>query len=206
MTDAPLSGRIGAGPTGDQFFSRRVQGDASGRIACEAPQGLRDARLLLVTYEHSALRSRISKDAPLSNGDKVELGTLDRDMTEIAIIRYTAPTLVVKAVDQDGKTIAEAEPKIEYAASRAPIQGGYSRNGKPAGDVSFQPQNDGRWRTEQLLPDEDITLTVEAAGYPPSSQKLLLSEGATKELEVWLQKVTNDTPAAGQADSAAQSM
>ena len=54
--------------------------------------------------------------------------------------------------------------------------------------MSFARQDDGRWRSSQLLPDEEFTVTVDAPGYEPKSEKLKLSEGAVKELEVRLKK------------------
>ena len=55
-------------------------------------------------------------------------------------------------------------------------------------DVKFEKQSDGRRRTSGLLPDEEFTLTVEAEGYEPKSEKLKLPEGVTKELEMKLKK------------------
>ncbi len=54
-------------------------------------------------------------------------------------------------------------------------------------DVSYERQEDGRLRSEQLLPDEEVTVTVVAAGYVPKSATLKLAEGAVKELTVRLQ-------------------
>ena len=43
--------------------------------------------------------------------------------------------------------------------------------------MSLEEHGDGRWRTSQLLPDEEITVTVEADGYETKSETLSLPEG-----------------------------
>jgi len=82
-------------------------------------------------------------------------------MTEISVIRYESPVLLVNAVSDDGKTIKGFQAKIKYAPGREP-QGDTSGTENPAGDVLFESQDDGRWRTSQLLPDEEFTVSVEA--------------------------------------------
>jgi hypothetical protein len=145
-------------------------------------------RLSWIDDAQHVLRTRVPKNAASSNGREVDLGIIDRDKTDIALIRYMAPTLLVRAVAEDGKTIKGFQAKLKYLPGRAPTEGEYLRDGKPAGDVSFARQDDGRWRASQLLPDEGFTVTVDAPGYEPKSEKLKLSEGAVKELEVRLKK------------------
>ena len=55
-------------------------------------------------------------------------------------------------------------------------------------DILFESLDDGRWRSQRLLPDQEFTLTLEAPGYKPNSQKLSLPEGTTKELVVKLKR------------------
>ncbi len=50
----------------------------------------------------------------------------------------------------------------------------------------FREQDDGRFRSVRLLPDQPLTLTVTADGYRPRFETLKLSEGVTKELELIL--------------------
>jgi hypothetical protein len=57
------------------------------------------------------------------------------------------------------------------------------------GDVDFEKQADGRWRSEGLLPDENLRLTVEAEGYQSYSQPVNLPEGSTREVEARLQRL-----------------
>ena len=55
------------------------------------------------------------------------------------------------------------------------------------GDVYFEKQEDGRWRSESLLPDEPFLLIVEADGYKPGCDRFTLAEKEIKNLEVRLQ-------------------
>jgi hypothetical protein len=110
-------------------------------------------------------------------------------MDQIAIIRYVAPILLVKVVDEEGKLIEDAWVALMYAPGRAPHGGGqYIRNGRNAGHVSLEENGDGRLRSSQLLPDEEFTLQVEVKGYETHSQKLTLPEGKTREVVVLMKR------------------
>jgi hypothetical protein len=151
--------------------------DSSGKMTVLAPKGLRDATLVLDADD--AVRYRKAKDAPLINDRTVPLGALDENVQGIIAIRYRSPAVVVKAVAADGALIEDCKPKAVYPRGidvRTP------------GDVFFKPLDDGRWRSERLLPDQEFTLTLEAPGYKSNSQKLSLPEGTTKELVVKLKR------------------
>jgi protocatechuate 3,4-dioxygenase beta subunit len=165
--------------------------DEGGHFVVRAPNGLKNARLHLSTTEHCSLRVRMTKDGPLINPrSEIDLGTLEHDIRGIEAIRYNAPVVLAKGVDEDGKTIKGFQVELKYVRESMQMHGPrfLREDGKPAGDVSFSRQDDGRLRSEQLLPDEEFTLTVEAEGYEPKSEKLELPEGATKELEVKLKE------------------
>ena len=94
--------------------------------------------------------------------------------------------LLVKAVAEDGKGIGgfRHDQVRPWPLARRNVR----RTASPSATVDFMPENDGRWSTTGLLPDEGFTLTVEAEGYEPKSEKLKLPEGAVKELEVRLKR------------------
>ena len=186
MGFAPMLSARTEGTGHESWFFTDTQIDEHGHFVAKAPKGLK-ATLNIHDNEHHALRSRVSKDTPLRNGHRVDLGVLDKDTAQITVVRYTAPILLVKAVDEGGKPIEGFQAKIKYMPGRF-SDGEYIRDGKPAGDVGFECQNDGRWRTSQLLPDEEFTVTIEAQGYEPKAEKLKLPEGAVKELELRLTK------------------
>jgi len=144
-------------------------------------------QLDLMTNEHGALRWRRAKGQPLQNGRRLSLGTVTDDVKGIEVIRYVAPILVVKAACKDGTKPADLAVTADYAE-------GVNREGKyilPGGhnsDVTFEKQEDGRFRSEQLLPDEEVTVTAHAAGCICKPVKIKLPEGATKEIEIALVK------------------
>jgi hypothetical protein len=53
-------------------------------------------------------------------------------------------------------------------------------------DVSFEEQEDGRFRSSQMFPDEEVTVSAHAEGYASKSEKVKLEEGTTKEIEIVL--------------------
>lgn len=184
-----LTGRTdGPSPT---FWFANTQIDKQGRFTAKAPKGLR-IRLTLHDNEHHALRTRVAEGAPLTNDRDVDLGKLEEDAADITIVRYVAPILLVKAVDQKGKTIAGFQPKIKYLPGRY-HEGEYVRDGRSAGDVNFERQTNGQWRTSQLLPDEEFVLTVEAPGYRSRFETMSVPEGVTKEV-TWRLKKKSDGP------------
>ena len=57
----------------------------------------------------SGCRVRMAKGAPLSNQSAITLGTLERDIRAIEIIRYDSPTLLVKPMAADGTLLRNAK-------------------------------------------------------------------------------------------------
>jgi RNA polymerase sigma-70 factor (ECF subfamily) len=105
--------------------------------------------------------------------------------------------VTVRAVDSEGKPVAEFKPAIFYRSGVKPRQEGSRWISGVDGEVNFEKQEDGRWRSEQLLPDEEFILTVFADGYQPTSEVLTLAEGSLKDLSIVLHKKpadANDEP------------
>ncbi|MBX6314714.1 MAG: carboxypeptidase regulatory-like domain-containing protein [Isosphaeraceae bacterium] len=177
-----LFGRIDGG-----FWHTEGHPTPDGKIVIRAPHGLEQAQLDLMTNEHGALRHRLAKDKPLENNRQVMLGTLDHDIKGIEIIRYTAPIVLVKVVDPDGRKPQGARVIATYPEGRSQFGGRLILPNGERSDVSFEEQEDGRFRSEQLFPDEEVTITAKADGYRPRSEKLKLPEGAIKELEIVLE-------------------
>jgi beta-lactamase regulating signal transducer with metallopeptidase domain/protocatechuate 3,4-dioxygenase beta subunit len=171
------------------FWFAQGKMDENGKMTLLAPHGLTDAKLSLSTNEHGALRWRRGPNGGLSAQREVDLGTLTDDVKNIEIIRYVAPILIMNAVDESGKQLKNFQAKVEYAPDRGLKSRGMFVNGVQ-GDVFQEKQEDGRWRTSQLQPDEEVTVTLSAEGYKPHVEKLKLAEGTTKELNAKLEKDT----------------
>jgi hypothetical protein len=105
-----------------------------------------------------------------------------------------APILVVNAVDKDGKQIKGFKAKAVYQPGRSNKEPGSSFVNGVQGDVYFENQEDGRWRSSQMFPEEEVTVTASADGYQAKSEHLKLDEGVTKELTLVLEKAPATTP------------
>jgi hypothetical protein len=92
------------------------------------------------------------------------------------------PILFIKVVDwKKGNPVEGVKISTEYPEEAKKCH-------LPFVTPQFTRLNDGRWRSTHLVGGEDFTLTVQAPGYRPASQKLNLPPNVTKELEVKLQK------------------
>jgi beta-lactamase regulating signal transducer with metallopeptidase domain/5-hydroxyisourate hydrolase-like protein (transthyretin family) len=170
------------------FWFGEAKVDNNGKMTLLAPHGLTEARLSLMTNEHGVLRHRLKKGEPLRAAREINLGTLDDDVKGIEIIRYTAPILIVDARDKDGKQIKDFKVKVTYKADTGKKRPGESFINGVQGDVFQEKQEDGRWRTFNLLPDEEVEVVVSANGYKSHTEKQKLAEGKTKELAPVLEK------------------
>ena len=93
----------------------------------------------------------------------------------------------IEEVGADGSPVKDFKVTLQYPKDKKVIDTHYILKGL-ATDVIFEKQEDGPWRSEELLPDEEFTVFVRADGFKPKSERLKLPEGAIKELEVKLEK------------------
>ncbi|HEY4312840.1 MAG TPA: carboxypeptidase regulatory-like domain-containing protein [Pirellulales bacterium] len=170
---------------GQFYFANSSTPGQDGKLIALAPHGA-DVELDLSTNEHSSLRWRMSHDAPLQRGRRVKLGVMEEDLSGFEIIRYTAPILLVKPVDEQGNVLPDCQPVLNYTRET---------DGKEemtayttGGHVSFEKQPDGRWRSSQLLPDEPFSIDLKKEGYATTAQKLSLAEGEDREVVLVMKK------------------
>src|SRR5207248_1829279 len=111
------------------------------------------------------------------------------------IVRYVAPIIVINATTKDGKQVKDFKATAEYTtfSSDPDKKSGkksssdskkkvYLVGGGKKTDTIQDEQYDGRYRTSQLLPDREVTVTVSADGYATASRKLSVLEGKTEEV------------------------
>lgn len=170
------------------FWFEMAKVDANGKVTLLAPHGLQNARLNMMTNEHGSLRHRMSKKEPFLRGRELNLGTLDRDVKGIEIVRYVAPILIIKVVDKDGKKPKDAAVSAIYPPQQGLREGRFILKKGLQSDVTFEEQEDGRFRSSQLLPDLEVTITGHGEGYQSKNRKVTLAEGTTKEIEIVLEK------------------
>ena len=125
----------------------------------------------------------------MSNSHFLRLGTLDRDLKGIEIIRYVAPIVVVKVSTRDGTKPADAIVWADYTMKQKEQGGRRILRGGVRSDCGFEQQEDGRFRSEGLYPDQEVTVTARAKGYiAKTSPAFALAEGTTREIELVLEK------------------
>jgi beta-lactamase regulating signal transducer with metallopeptidase domain len=169
------------------WYNDRAAPDREGKISKKIPKGIKDLRVELSTNEHGTLRYRLTPDQPLQNRklSGIDFGTANEDISGLEIIRYKAPIVLISSVDLNGKTVNGAYVTAKYAwENNQP----YILKGDHRSDMNIEHQQDGRFRTSQMLPDEDVTFTVGAEGYEPQTiAPVNLKEGEVKEVTVTLQ-------------------
>jgi beta-lactamase regulating signal transducer with metallopeptidase domain len=181
------------GRIGDRWFWTEGRPDADGKIVIKIPKGIDDPKVQIMTNEHGAARWRYDegksgKSDKLCNTREIKMWNLVGDRS-LVIYYYNAPIVLVKALAEDGAAIQDVRPQIIYPNLKKPHETTPCWiDERLQGDVQFEKQEDGRWRTESLLPDESFLLIVEAKGFQPSSQRLSLAEGEVKELVARLKK------------------
>jgi hypothetical protein len=170
------------------FWNTQAHPDPQGRFTVKVPHGLEQAQLDISTNEHATTRHRIGKDGALVEGRRVELGTLDHDVKEFEIVRYVAPILIINATTKDGKQIKDFNADVKYSQpGQDENQNVHVVGGGKKKDAIQDEQYDGRYRTSQMLPDKEVTVTVSADGYAQASRTLTLPEGATTEVTIELE-------------------
>jgi hypothetical protein len=166
------------------FWNAQAHPDAQGRFSVKVPHGLEQVQVDISTNEHASTRHRIGKDGPLAEGRTVEFGTLDHDVKDIEIVRYVAPIIVINATTKDGEQVPGFKAAVEYTTPAGDGRGKsvHVVGGGKKKDVIQDEQYDGRYRTSQMLPDKEVTVSVSADGFEGASRKLSLPEGKTEEV------------------------
>jgi beta-lactamase regulating signal transducer with metallopeptidase domain len=177
-----LAGRIDAG-----FWSAECQPTTDGAYRILAPHGLENAQINLMTNEHSAVLFRTSKGAPLRRSRNIRLGTLDHDVKGIEIVRYEAPIILISATTKDGKPVKGFKASVDYTEPEQDSDGKFIMKSGVRSDVSLEDQADGRYRTSQLAPDREVTVTVQADSYVSATHKVRLAEGTTEQVTLVLE-------------------
>ncbi|MEX1228627.1 MAG: M56 family metallopeptidase [Planctomycetaceae bacterium] len=179
-----------------EFWHNSARPDETGKMELQLPRGLEEVKLQLVTNEHGALRYRRGKGELLpGSAASIDLGEINDDIDDFEIVKYLAPIAIISAVDENGEPIKPFDVAAKYSreSNQIAVEPDKNRGGADEwawrATLHLERQTDGRIRTRQMLPDEDVTFTITAEGYEPVIEKVNLPEGETKELVVRLKKV-----------------
>lgn len=172
---------------GEFYFTGSTKPGKDGWFEFKVPHGSSDVQVNLITNEHSSLRWRLRPEDEFTYGHRADLGTLEEDFTTLEVIRYKAPMLLIKAVDNKGNPVQNFKPHSKYKTRSVNERMGTFLSGS-LGDVGFEKQPDGRWRSSQLLPDDELTVTIVKEGFTTEEQKVTMKEGEERELVFVLAK------------------
>jgi len=171
-------------PGGKGWFAEQSTRPQSGVCVAKIPRGLEKVGLTFMDNEHGSFRVRRKPGAELEAVSRIELGTVNEDVSGIEVVRYKAPVLLVKAVDSNGETVKD----VKVTAQAADVVNTEDSHDRTDTGFHFEKQQDGRWRSSQLLPDLNVRVSVEKAGWTTEPQEISLKEGAEQELEFVMQK------------------
>jgi hypothetical protein len=170
---------------GQFYVAESNNAGADGWFEFKVPHGLEKAQIDLTTNEHSALRWRMKPSDPLQNRDEIKFERLDADVTTIEVVRYVAPIVLVKTIDENGNVMSEFKPQIVYINQP---EGAMMKQYTAGGNVSFEKQPDHRRRSSQLLPDEEFKISIDMEGFETEPRTMSIPEGETRELVFVMKK------------------
>jgi protocatechuate 3,4-dioxygenase beta subunit len=186
--------RIAGDINGSTFYGQSTRAGVDGRFEFRVPAGIENVQITASTNEHSSLRWKIAGMKTLTYGYHINLGKIEHDVDGLEIVRYNAPILLIKAVDEHGDQVKEYDVDTEYIVGPEPVNGTVTQALQyPTGSIGLERQGDGRMRSSQMLPDAETTITVTKDGFESQPQSVSLKEGETRELTFVLKKRDADS-------------
>lgn len=168
-----------------KFYTTTSHITDAGRIELLVPRGLQNVYLSFP----STVRHRMSAEAPLSISRRLVLGSVEQDILTFEVITYRPATLMIAVVDAEGRELDKARIVATYPSLKGQLEGKFVVAQGLYSDLPIHWQPDKlRWRASNMLPDEEVTLSVYADGYTSHEEIVTCSEGEIKELKVVLPK------------------
>jgi protocatechuate 3,4-dioxygenase beta subunit len=179
-------GLMVSGQMDGQSWFQTIQPAADGRFSVQVPHRMERAQITMFPNQFNAMRFRAGKGRKLETGQVLMLGSLDRDLKDIEFVRYDKTGVVVKATAKDGRVLKDVEVGGEYTEATG---AGYRMGLKNGAftDIMVDRQDDGRLRSDAIVPDREIKITAYADGFRPASRTLRLPEGKVEELTLVLE-------------------
>ena len=171
-------GAFGRRESGGQFTAG-AESDQQGLAEVRVPRDLTSVQVETYSDQENVYRFRSAKDDLLRSKTQIKLGRLAGDANDLSFVRYRAAALSILVVDPAGKPIQMPTFKINYLAPNGKFD-------RERDQPRFFPNTARRWIAMGLAPDQQLLLTVDAAGRQTTTEKLKLAEGETKELKVTL--------------------
>ena len=141
--------------------------------------------LLGVTNEHSALTVQFP-GKPASTIRSYTFPTIEADMLDIKVVRYEAPILLVKVVDETANKVEGAKITADFD-DRPHVSNTFGFG------FSFSTQTVGIYRSESLCPDKEFTVLARKDGMESDRVKMMMKEGSTDEITLTLKPVKEES-------------
>jgi beta-lactamase regulating signal transducer with metallopeptidase domain len=173
------------GQIGEKWNYARWSPDANGVFTGKLPVGLKQAQFDAISDDYHAMRARLRPGEPLRSGRDFELGEIESDLMQIEIVKYDSPVVQVSVKDDAGAPIKDArlaalfdngDPTFTPTKTMLPT------------NIHFEKSADGRYHSEQMVPDVKTTITAKAEGYEDASETVSLPEGAERQITLTLKK------------------
>jgi hypothetical protein len=169
------------GQYNDQRFWIRSGRSVEGAFELMVPHGVKDADLRFTTNEHTALTVQ------LAGGEAIpqthwHFDSIEQDIGGIRIVRYVAPILQVKVVDQSGTEIGGANVRAMYALER-------KMTGARTGMISyFERQSSGLYQSSSLAPGFELEVFASKDGLESDRTTLTMQESENRVITLTLKK------------------
>jgi peroxiredoxin len=155
--------------------------DAAGRLLLRVPKELENAQIFAMPINETiSIRNRIGDGKPLTFGflGSGSLGDLKSDIRGASFVLYDAPKIMATVKTEDG----------ESPAVNIQVSAGFRSEGNEYG-AGFVEQADGRYRSQNLLPDQEYEVSAWATGFVPNRvERLRLREGASINLNLIIKR------------------
>ncbi len=158
---------------------REGRSPSKGAFEMMVPHGIKNVNLHFTTNEHSALTVQFD-DKPEMPQRIFRFETIDEDISGIKIVRYVAPILQVRVVDEQGDEVKGATVRGMYAVER-------TATGARVGMIShFEQQSSGLYQSSSLAPGFEFDVFAAKDGLESDRTKLTMKEGENKVITLML--------------------
>ena len=170
-----LTGRLNDQPV----WIREGRSPSKGAFEMMVPHGIKNVRLNFTTNEHSALTVQFD-DKPGVPQRNFRFETIEEDIKGIKIVRYVAPILQAKVVDESGDEVQGATVRVTYTVDRTAAGAMYGMTSH------FEQQSSGLYQSSSLAPGFEFDVFAAKDGLESDRTKLTMKEGENKVITLML--------------------
>ncbi len=164
------------------MWIRSKKGKQVGEFELLVPHGMQKARLRFSTNEHTGLMIQMPGKEP-SPQRTFQYESLDDDLLGIKVVRYVAPIVQVKVIDEDGELVTDCRVSAQYAGN-AEGKGNMMMEQQLAG--YFEKQTNGLHRSGSLVPGVEFEVFARKSGFTSERKRMTMKEGTNETIRIKL--------------------